>query len=401
MPRGRPKKVTPVHDTPKKEEVAKIHCLRCGNSTMTNFYMSRDKHKQFFGKVPYCKECIKRIYTYYSGMYDDQNLAVYYTCRKIDVPYIHSNYLGAVENIKNPNSKIHGEGAIMQAYMKGFSFAEQNGWGTSFDDSQGENQIEKLNTFDAVTEIKRNRINNPTQHNTDDSDEYETIEYDTEFLQSKWGMTFENWELAYLESEYLDWNEKLNGINDKTLDILVKQICYQLLDIYKDRQSGAAVDKKLKTLTDLMNNSGLIDKQDKANEKHQTLGMEIERIEYMKPATSGKPIFDDVDGTYAFSNYQTDDLFALTDEEYTIGIKIEKGKYLVANLMTDTDIEMSSVAKSLGVIKAQSAQKFDDINGLILTIPVSYGRKALKDNDIHVVDDISVVKKRYIKFYRL
>ena len=69
--------------------------------------------------------------------------------------------------------------------------------------------------------------------------------------------------------------------------------------------------------------------------------------------------------------------------------------------MTDTDIEMSSVAKSLGVIKAQSAQKFDDINGLILTIPVSYGRKALKDNDIHVVDDISVVKKRYIKFYRL
>lgn len=296
MPRGRPKKVTPVNDTPKKEEVAKIHCLRCGNSTMTNFYMSRDKHKQFFGKVPYCKECIKRIYTYYLGMYDDQNLAVYYTCRKIDVPYIHSNYLGAVENIKNPNSKIQGEGAIMQAYMKGFSFAEQNGWGTSFDDSQGENQIEKLNTFDAVTEIKRNRINNPTQHNTDDSGEYETIEYDTEFLQSKWGMTFENWELAYLESEYLDWNEKLNGINDKTLDILVKQICYQLLDIYKDRQSGAAVDKKLKTLTDLMNNSGLIDKQDKANEKHQTLGMEIERIEYMKPATSGKPIFNDVDG---------------------------------------------------------------------------------------------------------
>ena len=115
----------------------------------------------------------------------------------------------------------------------------------------------------------------------------------------------------------------------------------------------------------------------------------------------GKKIFDDVDGTYAFSNYQTDDLFALTDEEYTIGIKIEKGKYLVANLMTDTDIEMSSVTKSLGVIKAQSAQKFDDINGLILTIPVSYGRKALKDDDIHVVDDISVMKKRYIKFYRL
>ena len=115
----------------------------------------------------------------------------------------------------------------------------------------------------------------------------------------------------------------------------------------------------------------------------------------------GKRIFDDADGTYAFYNYQTDDLFALTDDEYTIGLKIENGKYLVGNLMTDTDIEMSSATKKLGVIKAQSTQKFDDINGLILTIPVSYGKKALTDDDIHVVDDISVMKKRYIKFYRL
>ena len=72
-----------------------------------------------------------------------------------------------------------------------------------------------------------------------------------------------------------------------------------------------------------------------------------------------------------------------------------------ATIMTDTDIEMSSATKQLGVIKAQSTQKFDDINGLILRIPVSYGKKALTDDDIHVVDDISVMKKRYIKFYRL
>lgn len=115
----------------------------------------------------------------------------------------------------------------------------------------------------------------------------------------------------------------------------------------------------------------------------------------------GKRIFDDADGTYGFYNYQTDDLFALADEEYTIGIKIEKEKYLVGNLMTDTDIEMSLATRPLGVIRAQSTQKFDEINGLILTIPVSYGRKAISDDEIHVVDDISVMKKRYIKFYRL
>lgn len=115
----------------------------------------------------------------------------------------------------------------------------------------------------------------------------------------------------------------------------------------------------------------------------------------------GKRIFDDADGTYAFYNYQTDDLYALTDEEFTIGIKIEKGKYLVGNLMPDTDIEMSSASKKIGTLKARTSQKFDEINGLILTIPVSYGRKTISDDEIHVVDDISVMKKRYIKFYKL
>ena len=115
----------------------------------------------------------------------------------------------------------------------------------------------------------------------------------------------------------------------------------------------------------------------------------------------GKRIFDDAEGTYAFYNYQTDDLFALANEEYTIGIKIEKGTYLVANLMTDTDIEMSSPTEKIGTLKAQSSHKFDEINGLTLTIPVSFGKKAISDDSIHVVDDISVMKKRYIKFYKL
>lgn len=299
MPRGRPKGSTKKVDTSTDEPV--LYCLECGNKVISNFYMSKDKHRKFFGKIPYCKNCIKKMYKTYLSLYNDENLAVYYTCRKIDVPYIHSSYLGAVESSKNKDSNFN-DTLLIQTYMSNMGFAEKNGWGTSFDDSQGENQIEKLHTFDAVTEIKRNRINNPSHNPEVNSDEYETIEYDTEFLQSKWGQTFENWELAYLEGEYLDWEEKLNGISDKTIDILVKQICYQLLDIYKDRQSGAAVDKKIKTLTDLMNNSGLIDKQDKANEKHKTLGMEIEQIEYMKPATSGKNIFEDVDGLKNYIN---------------------------------------------------------------------------------------------------
>lgn len=301
--RGRPRKQPQKQQKPIEPEVKlvvdlpKVYCLKCGCTNQKNFYASKDPYHAFFGKIPYCKDCIKNIYMFYLKKYDDINLAIYYTCRKIDAPYIHANFLGALENVKNPNAKIQGEDAIVSAYMKGLSFAEVNEWGNSFDDSQGEADIEKLYAYDVITKIKRNKINSPNSVNSDDnSDDYEIIEYDTDILQSKWGMTFENWELAYLEGEYLDWDEKLNGINDKTIDILVKQICYQLLDIYRDRQAGTPVDKKIKTLTELMNNSGLIEKQDKAQEKHKALGMEIADIEFMRPATTGKQIFTDVDG---------------------------------------------------------------------------------------------------------
>lgn len=291
MPRGRPRK-----DAVKKVEAPKIQCIMCGSSNQSNFYYSKDKSHAFFGRIPYCKDCVKKIYLNYLKIYDDTNLAVYYTCRKVDIPYVHSNYTGAIEAINNPDVKMSGEENIFGAYMKGIALAEKNGWGTSFDDSQGENNIEKLSSYDAITKIKRDKINNPSHATSGNEDEYEVIEYDTDVLQSKWGNTFENWELAYLESEYLDWEEKLNGINDKTIDILVKQICYQLLDIYKDRQNGTSVDKKIKTLRELMNDSGLMEKQNKATAQRKNVGMTIRDIEYHKPIPTSEQIFDDVDG---------------------------------------------------------------------------------------------------------
>lgn len=115
----------------------------------------------------------------------------------------------------------------------------------------------------------------------------------------------------------------------------------------------------------------------------------------------GRKIFDDTDETYFFYNYQTDDIFALTDEDHTIVIKIDRGKYYVGNLMTDTDIDLFLKNEYSGKLKARSTRIFDDINGLVLGIPVSYGRKSISDDNIHIVDDISVTKTRYINFLRL
>ena len=45
------------------------------------------------------------------------------------MPYIHSAYTGALQNVTNPDAKIQGLDNILSAYMKSMAFAEQNGWG--------------------------------------------------------------------------------------------------------------------------------------------------------------------------------------------------------------------------------------------------------------------------------
>lgn len=345
-----------------QDENDKIRCINCGTSNQNNFYQSKDKFHGHFGKIPYCKDCTKQIYDSYMQKYKNMNLAIYYTCRKLDIPYIHENYTGALENIKNPNSKIQGEDAIVSAYMKGLSFTEQNGWGYSFDDSIGENEIEGLSSFDIITKVKRKPINPNV-----DSDKYEIIEYDTDELQQKWGM-FDNDDLAYLESEYLDWEEKLNGINEKSLDIFVKQVCLQCNEIRKDREQGINVDKKLKTLQGLLEDSGLVNKVGSGKET-KSVGMTARDFEFKRPIKTVDPDFDDVDKIrdiiYGFTGAMCRALG--TNNFYTEKFNEIYGKYSVdmINVIADKlkEEQEASGQKADEIIEAPVVESGDNNDG--------------------------------------
>ena len=285
---GRPPKKN-IDNKLKLVDSPKISCIKCGCSNQNNFYITKDIARKYFGKIPYCKDCIKEIYSNYLKKNSGNiNMAIYFLCRKIDIPYIHSNYCGAIENINKSSSRIQGEDAIVSAYMKGLSFSEQNGWGFTFDESKGEDQIEGIASYEDITKVKRN-INFSNKENED----YDIIEYDTEYLVRKWGL-FSNEDLAYLESEYLDWEDKLNGITEKSTEIMVRQVCLQCNEIRKDREANINVEKKLKTLQDLLKTSGLIELQDSANEE-RSVGMLINDIEYKRPIKKADPEFEDID----------------------------------------------------------------------------------------------------------
>lgn len=298
MPKGKPSKnrksefiTSPPEDTVESfERMKEIRCVRCGSKATQNFYKTKDPARSHFGRVCYCKNCVKDIYNGYLEKNNGNILfALYYMCRKIDVPYVHLAAQSAIENINNPSAKIQGEDAMVSAYMKNLAFSETNGWGCTFDDSQGISQIPGMAVYEEEIKVKKKKVDKPKKND----DKYEYIEYDLEELVQKWG-DFEPDDLAYLESEYLDWEDKLNGITEKSTDMMVKQVCLQDLDIRKDRENWESVDKKIKTLQDLLKNSGLLEKQKKISEQ-RNVGMSIDEIEFHRPIIKPDPDFEDVD----------------------------------------------------------------------------------------------------------
>lgn len=274
------------------ETKKKLVCISCGSAVQSNFNATKDNYHRYFNKIPYCKDCVKEIYKGYLVKYNgNTNLALYFTCRKIDIPYIHQAYLAAVKESQNEKSVLSGEDNILPIYLKNLAFADKNGWGSSFDDSQGENNIEGLSNYDEYTKIKRPK---KVAGGLGDDEDYEDIEFSTAYLQSIWGR-YDNDDLAYLQNEYMDWESKLGQIDTKDIEVIVKQICYQTLDINKARENGEDVTKKLNALTSLMNNGGLLEKQNKAVQNAKVVGQRIEDIETFRPIKKVDPELSDVD----------------------------------------------------------------------------------------------------------
>ena len=88
--------------------------------------------------------------------------------------------------------------------------------------------------------------------------------------------------------------EQLNGIVDKFVDIMVKQVCLQMNEIRHDRENGVPVEKKLAALRNLIKDSGLADLQN--NEAaSQGVGMTARDIEFHRPVREPDKELNDVD----------------------------------------------------------------------------------------------------------
>jgi len=108
--------------------------LKCsGYKTEKEFYVYSSKNKNNSnpftnGYTPYCIDCTHKIYEYYLSQGTTMMGALYYTCQKIDMPFILEKFLAVESKIKESGDrKVDPVGSYI-AYLKIASGAECALW---------------------------------------------------------------------------------------------------------------------------------------------------------------------------------------------------------------------------------------------------------------------------------
>ena len=289
------------------EENKRVVCLNCGCKNQAEFYKSHNPFNKFLAYIPYCKDCIRsEMWAYFLRKFNgNEQLALHGLLRSLNLPYIHSVYLASVKNINNPNATISKEmdieeentknnSVLVSAYFKNYnSLYERNGYGDTYLDSEGLNEIQGMSVYEDTIQIRRQK----KEENIEDIDteKYEVLEYDADELIFKWG-AFPDEKLIRLEREYLDWADKLGDyIYDKSTDLIVKQVCQQTVEIEDKRLLGEKVKDDVNTLQALLNSSGLIEKTRDKSAETTKIGMSIKDIENRRPIIPAPPELQDVD----------------------------------------------------------------------------------------------------------
>lgn len=277
-------------------------CLCCGTQKTRGFYKSHYKFNKAYGVLPYCKDCLRGdIWNYYMIKFGhNQQLALHGLLRSLNLPYIHTIYEGAIAHLENPNTNLSQEeeseiGVLISAYLKNYnSFHNQNGYGNTYMDSEGLNEVSGLSSFEDSLQIKRKRKKEDLSKI--DTDKYETIEYVVEDLIMKWG-DLPDETLKYLESQYLDWKDKIGDfIEDKSTELMVIQLCFCTLDLHEARMRGEETKEKMNTFLKTIADAGLAEKQNLNNNARKSLGLTIKDLEDYAPIKPVDCALDDVDG---------------------------------------------------------------------------------------------------------
>ena len=233
--------------TTEKVRLCKGHnspILKCiGDVRESEFYISWSKFSD--GKVPYCKNCVQKIYNYFLNETQSEKSATYFTLMKIDIPFIEEIY----EKVINKKTQYS-----VGTYIAELRKHTQNKdiWGDSSSSSIDLNKIEsKIKTI----EDKKQELNKLEKiwGRQDSVEDYDFLE--ETFKRYTTGVDFSNPQQEDLYKDLCRDRLLLRKINDnryngeETLDKVQNRISKTMstlkVDQFEKKQNKSDIEKIL------------------------------------------------------------------------------------------------------------------------------------------------------------
>lgn len=279
MPRGRPPKNKEENtNKPPKTIKNKLTCFYCGNEYVeTNFYKSNSIFYNNIGKIPYCKQCIEKLYQQFYEKYKNEGIlnperkAIKRLCMILDVYFAEDAYGIAMERINVKKIDI----SPMGAYMSIIQLTQYNRKNETY-----ENTI----TYEEKKEF---------QNSFSDISESENVDEKTKEFFGK-GFLDEDYE--FLKKQYDDWTSR-HECQTKAQEEVFKRICFKQLEILKATRLGEDTKNLDATFRDLLDTAKLQPKQNSGEtvSDAQTFGTLIDKWETTRPIPEVEEELKDVD----------------------------------------------------------------------------------------------------------
>lgn len=240
-----------------------VKCLSCGRRSLNkdNTYKTNSVYN-ISNRTILCKQCIRDIYDAYFKIYQNDRMAVYYSCRRLDFSFHEESYQSALTQYYQSKAKNSNLFSIYLSKLN--SIGMRHNAGKNFDESEPSG-------FDEVNNIQVQEDINIAN------------KYLTELIYSKkWVGKYTQADLDYL-GKYLDGLKKDNNIISTNHEDYAKQICKSSLLLQKeyneDKPSGANIAKLTKVFDDLCNSAKFSEKSKNINAQVDNLSTIIESVE--------------------------------------------------------------------------------------------------------------------------
>lgn len=257
-----------------KSTKEKCRCFYCGKEYVdTNYYKSNSDFYSNIGKIPYCKQCIGKLYQHFLERYTNEGCltpekkAVKRLCMAFDIYFNEKAYNDAINDAKRRKIDI----TAMGAYMKIVQLKQ--GRDNTYDDTLCEE--EQVNVVDMVTERE--------------------IEVDEETIQF-FGDGFAPEDYTFLKREYDDWTAR-HECKTKAQEEVFKDICFNRLQNLKALRIGADTKDITAAFQKLLDSGKLQPKQNSGDTMadNQTFGTLIDKYENTRPIPEVDEDLRDVD----------------------------------------------------------------------------------------------------------